>query len=56
MFSIYPKKDYMYSKIIGVEKNYYIIKCLKICPLRGHILMARFARSSQDCARLGRAI
>ena len=28
----------------------------KICPLRGHILIARLARSSRVWARLGRAI
>ena len=55
LFTLYKSKQ-IYK---NVKMNKYIKLIKKICPLCGHILIARFARSSlrsQVWARLGRAI
>ena len=62
-FFVDTDMDRTYKNICAYFKiflKYYSGKIVqKICPLRGHILIAHFARSSlrsQDWARLGRAI
>ena len=53
------RKSFLKISFTKFHLNKIFCSCLlkeKICPLRGHILIARFARSSQVWARLGRAI
>ena len=59
--SFFPKQKQFETRHIVVQYSSCVknIPLKKICPLRGHILIARFARSSlrsQVWARLGRAI